>query len=604
MAKSPITSKVDLPTCTIMIEGTEINQAYGVMSIYIEKAINMISFARVVINDGDPAVENFKISESADFEPGKLIKIKLGYHSTETVAFDGVITAQKIKVVSYEHKVSSQLIISCYDKAVKLKAIRKSDNFKDKKDSEVISSIISNAGNLTSAVTETTYSHGNLIQYNCTDWDFLLARADANGMIVINEAAKLTVEKPVFSGDGVLDINYGSNVIDFQGELDSRYQATGAEYQSWDGTLLKLSKGTGVEPATVEPAINAHGNITGKKLSEVLGSPKQAITTSAPEDASLLKAWADFTLLRSRLAKIRGSVTFVGSTDPVPGKLINLEGFGARFNGKAYISSVIHELSEGFWKTTVGFGLDQNMHTDRLGISGGGAMNLLPEISGLHIGTVKKIDADPKGEYRVQVDIPFVEDSGDGIWARLTHPYASADVGMYFYPEVGDEVILGFLNSDPRFGVIVGSLYGKKNKPPYTPDSTNKDKAIVTKSKLKITFNDTDKTIVIETPGGQKATLDDKSNSVKIEDSNNNSIKLDKDGITLDSGKDIKLVASGKVSITPTGNAEIKATGDVSLAGNNVKAKANIGATIEGTATAELKASGQVTVKGAIVMIN
>jgi len=599
MAKSPITSKVDLPTCTIMIDGTEINQAYGVMSIYIEKAINKISFAKVVIIDGDPAAENFEISESADFEPGKGIKIKLGYHSTETDAFDGVITAQKIKVVSYEHKVSSQLIISCHDKAVKMKAVRKSENFKDKKDSEVISSLISNAGGLTSVVTATTYSHGNLIQYNCTDWDFLLARADANGMIVINDAAKLTVEVPNVSSPDVLDINYGANVIDFQAEMDSRHQVTSAEYQSWDGTQLKLLKGTGVEPST-----NAHGNITGKKLSEVSGSPKQAITTSAPEDTTLLKAWADFTLLRSRLSKIKGSVSFVGSTEPAPGKLINLAGFGARFNGSAYISSVIHELSAGFWKTTVGFGLDQNMHTDRLGISGAGAIGLLPEISGLHVGKVKKIDADPKGEYRVQVDIPFVEDSGDGIWARLTHPYASSDVGMYFYPEVGAEVILGFLNNDPRFGVIVGSLYGKKNKPPYTPESTNKDKAIVTKSKLKITFNDTDKTIVIETPGGQKTTLDDKTNSVKIEDTNSNSIKLDKDGITLDSGKDIKLVASGKVSITPTGNAEIKATGDVSLAGNNVKAKANIGATIEGTATAELKASGQVTVKGAMVMIN
>lgn len=598
MATSPLTSKVDLPTFTILVDGAEINQAYGVKSIYIEKSINKISYAKIVLFDGDPATENFDISESADFEPGKALKIKLGYHSTEADAFEGVITAQKIKVMSYVHKVSSQLIITCHDKAFKMTTVRKSDNFKDKKDSDVISSLIAAAG-LTATVTATTYQHANLIQYNCTDWDFLLSRADANGMVVINDAAKVTVAAPDFSTADVLDINYGSNVIDFQGEMDTRHQVASAAFQSWDGTQLKLITGTGVEPS-----VNAHGNITGKKLSETAGSPAVATTTSAPEDTSMLKAWASANLLRSRLARIKGTVTFVGSTTPSPGKLINLAGFGARFNGSAYISSVIHDVSDGSWKTSVGFGLDHTMYTDSTGIAGSGAMGLLPAISGLHIGKVKKIDTDPNGEYRVQVDVPVIEESGDGIWARLTNPYASSSVGMYFYPEVGDEVVLGFLNNDPRFAVIVGSLYGKKNKPPYTPESTNKDKGIVTKSKMKISFNETDKTITIETPGGQKATLDDKSKSIVMKDSNGNSITMDDGGITLKSGADIKLVATGKVALTPTGNAEIKATGDVTMAGNNVNAKANIALSVQGTASAELKASGTVTVKGAMVMIN
>jgi uncharacterized protein involved in type VI secretion and phage assembly len=360
-----------------------------------------------------------------------------------------------------------------------------------------------------------------------------------------------------------------------------------------------LNSGVGTEPTA-----NEQGNITAKKLAETSDKQKIDISTSAPEDSTLLKEWANAHLLHARLAKIRGYVSFTGSTEVNPGKLIKLEGFGARFNGTAYVSKVVHEISNGFWKTEAGFGLDPKTFTDSGQISGPGALGLLPEIAGIHTGKVKKIDTDPDGEYRVQVDLPVIKESGDGIWARLSNLYASSDVGMYFYPEVGDEVILGFLNNDPRFAVILGSLYGKKNKPPFTPDDKNQNKGIVTKNKLKLTFDEEKKIIIIETPGGQKVTLDDENKALNLEDQNDNSIKLDDSGITLSSKKDISLSAKGKVSLDATGNIEISSKGDVSIKGNNINSKANIALSAQGSASAELKASGNVTVKGAMVMIN
>ncbi len=598
MANSPLHSKVDLPTFSILVDGKEINETYGVESIFISKEINKLSTATIVIFDGDPAEETFPISEKSDFEPGKAIKIKLGYHNDDKDAFEGVITSHNAKVMSYSHNITSKLIIQCHDKAFKMTLGRKSKNFKDKKDSEVISSIISTYG-LSKSVDATTFKHPNLIQYNSTDWDFILSRADANGLFVNTEAGKVTVSEPTVSGSDVLDLNYGSNVIDFNAEIDSRNQLESVEFQSWDGTKLTQNKGT-----STEPSANSHSNITGKKLSEAGGKPKIESNTSTPEDAAVLKSWANAHLLRSRLSKVRGDVSFTGSTDPLPGKLIKLEGFGARFNGSAYISSVTHELREGMWKTTVGFGVEPKTFTDNNELSGPPAMGLLPSISGLHIGKVKKIESDPNGEYRVQVDIPMIESSGEGIWARLSIPNASNGYGIYFFPDVGDEVVLGFLDDDPRFGIILGSLYGKKQKPPFTPEKKNKDKAIITKNKLKINFDDDKKVIVIETPGGQKVTLDDDGKKLQLEDQNKNKVVLDSGGIELNSGKDIKLSAKGKISLSATGNAEISSKGDVSMKGNNVNAKANIALSAQGSASAELKASGNVTVKGAMVMIN
>ncbi len=598
MGESPLHSKVDLPTFTILVEGQEINEAYGVKSIFIEKAINRVSHARIVLFDGNPSDENFEISESEEFLPGKKIKIKLGYHTDEEIAFEGMVTAQSIEVRSYSHKVSSLLTVTCHDEAFKMTMVRKSANFKDKKDSEVITSLIGGYG-LSKTVGTTSYKHPNLVQYNSTDWDFMLSRADASGFVVINDAGKLDIDKPEVSGAEVLDLNYGTNVIDFTGVIDSRVQVDSVSFKSWDGTQLKLISGEGSEPST-----NSQGNITAKKLAETGGKQKIELVTSTPEESSMLKGWANAHLLHARLAKIKGSVTFTGSTKVIPGKLVKLEGFGDRFNGTAYVSSVTHDLSEGSWKTTTGFGLDHKTFTDNDHISGPGAFGLLPEISGIHIGKVKKIDSDPNGEYRVLVDVPVIKENGDGIWARLSSMYASKDIGMYFFPEVDDEVILGFLDEDPRFAVILGSLFGKKNKPPFTPEKNNTNKAIITKSKLKIDFDEEKKIINIETPGGQKISLNDDDKSLILQDQNKNKVTLDNSGIELSSGKDIALSAKGKITLSATGNAEISSKGDVSIKGNNVNSKANIALSAQGSASAELKASGNVTVKGAMVMIN
>ncbi|MBT6916014.1 MAG: type VI secretion system tip protein VgrG [Flavobacteriales bacterium] len=598
MANSPFSESVARISFSILVDGKEIKGEYGVEKLVIEKEVGKVSKAKIVFIDGDPASNTFPISESPDLIPGKAIKIKLGYDSKEEDVFEGVITSQSLKAINYAHKNISNLIVTCHDKSFKMGLVPKTINHKDKKDSEIISSVISTYG-LTKAVDATKFKHPNLVQYNSTDWDFVLERAKANGLIVLCNAGKLEVKAPMVSGSPVLDLDYGSNIISFNAELNGKSQIQGASFESWTSTTQKNAKGAGAEAST--PVL---GNIAGTALSKDAGKPELSISTSAPEDAVVLKAMADAEVLFSRFSKIQGTVTFVGSSRPDPGKLIGLGGFGARFNGSAFISRVTHEINNGFWKTHVGFGLDYSPDNPVSATRINKTPSKLQALPGLHIGKVKQIDKDPDGEFRVLVDVPIIKETGDGVWARLTSPYSSNGIGFYFFPELGDEVILGFLGNDPRFPIIVGSAYSKKNAPANTPEKKNEIKSLVTKSKMKIEFQEKDKIITIETPGGQKVTLDDKAKSLKLEDQNKNKVTLDSKGITLDSGKDIILKAKGKVSVSATGNATIDSKGDVSITGNNVKSKAKIALKAEGAASAELKASGNVVVKGSMVNIN
>ena len=597
MIKTPLSATSDFPTYAITVDGSAIKDTYQVIGITIEKEINAINTAKIVLMDGDTSEEKFAASEAADFVPGKKIEISLGYHATNETVFKGVITAQHIKVRSTSSRLVSQLTLKCADEALKLTVSKKSKYFKDKKDSEAISSILSEAG-VTKKVDATDFTHKKLVQYDCTDWDFILSRAEVNGLMAVCNDGTLEIVKPVFSDAAVLAVTYGQDIIDFSAELDSQYQVESVSCASWDGTQLKLSSGT-----SAEPGVNAHGDITGKKLSEVLGAGVYNMQTTVPEDASVLKTWANARLQKFRLAKIRGYVSFPGHAAPKLGKIIQLNGFGTRFNGDAFISGVHHELEAGRWITKVIFGFDPKWFFELKTIMSPPAMGVTPGVHGLQIGTVKQIDEDPDGEYRILVDIPVIEASGIGVWARLLQEYASSDIGTYFLPEVADEVVVGFLNDDPRFPVILGSVYGKKKKPPYTPEKKNNTKAIVTKSKLKFVFDEEKKSITIETPGGNKVTFSDDAKSIEMVDQNKNKVTLSADGIALDSPKDITVTSKGKFSVDAM-NVAISSKGDVTIEGNNVNAKAKIAFVAQGSAQAALKASGQVEVKGAMVMIN
>ena len=174
-------------------------------------------------------------------------------------------------------------------------------------------------------------------------------------------------------------------------------------------------------------------------------------------------------------------------------------------------------------------------------------------MSGLHIGIVSATADDPNAENRVKVTLPGLPDGSDGLWARLAMPEAGKDRGWYFWPEPGDEVVLGFFNQDPRQPVILGSLFGSKNAPPAAiVDASDKNgrRGLVSKKGITIGLVDDDKAqLYLQTPGKNKIVLDDDGELIELSDQHGNKITLDKNGITLKSAKDFKVDASGPVEI-------------------------------------------------------
>lgn len=596
-AKSPNDLSDSTLTLVITSDGTQIKDYYPVISLRTVNEVNKIPYAEILIKDGSADTADFPISESTDFLPGAKIVISAGYVGPgEEQIFSGVVVKHGLRITATG---DMNLVVLAKHDAVSMTFNKKEALFIDKKDSDIITAIVGEYG-LTSTVSASTPLQPQLLQKMATDWDFILSRADFLGFIATFKLDALTIGKPVFSSTEVLRVALGESIISFDAELSAEKQAPELEASAWDLKTQAI-----IKSAATEPTLNAHGNLTAKTLSGKLSQSKLQLSSGAPMPADALTAWADGNLLRMRLSAMKGTVSFQGNASVHPGDLIELAGVGDRFNGKAFVSSVEHNIADGNWETTVKFGLDHKLISERPDFNYPAAAGQLPAIQGLQIGTVKKLSADPASEHRVQVDIFTNATVTTGVWARMSNFYATGTAGSTFLPEVGDEVVVGFMEGNPAAPVILGSLYSSKNTAPYTAaDEKNSIKAITTKSQLKLTFDDEKKIVKILTPGNNSITLDDEGKAIEIKDQNGNSLKMSASGIELKSDKDIKLTATGNITLTATGKAEIKATGDAAISGANVKNTAQIAFSAKGNATAELSASGQTTVKGAMVMIN
>jgi Rhs element Vgr protein len=598
MPESPYLTADDAIGFEITTNGQVIKDTVEVISIETDKNINKVGTAKIVIAlaAGDGNDKTFSLSETADFIPGTEIEIKAGPLNDKAQIFKGVIVQQGIRNLSGE---MNEMIVRCSEKMVKMTLGRKSKYYKDMRDSAIISAVISDAG-LSPDVEASEVTHKQLIQYQSTDWDFILSRAEANGLLSYFESDKLCVKKPLDSGTAELVIDFEKDVFSYDISIESRNQLPDVSCTAWD-----FSEQAMVTGASTEPSLSEQGNLTGKTMADTIGFVSSALASTVPLESAELKAWADAQLVKSRLNAIQGNVTFYGNNKATLNSLIQLQGFGDRYNNMALITGIRHQIKEGLWQTTTQLGLPAEWHYEQHPVSAPANGGLLPAIYGLQIGTVKKMDTDPDGQFRIQVDVPVIAPSGDGIWARLSQFYATSGKGSFFLPEIGDEVVLGFLNEDPRFPVILGMLYSSKLSAPYTPENTNKIKALVTKSDLKLEFDETDKVITIQTPGGHKMVLSDKDKSILINDLHGNKIEMNSSGISLNSIKDIVIKASAAITLEATTGITAKASGgDVSLDGLNINAKAKVAFSAQGSAMAELKSTGSTTVKGSIVMIN
>ncbi|WP_419698350.1 type VI secretion system tip protein VgrG [Mucilaginibacter sp. NFX135] len=591
----PGTQNTDLVTFTIKVNGTVLGASYQVASMNFSKEINRIPIAKLLIYDGNASAQDFAISNEPTLVPGAEIEIAAGYHADETTLFNGIILKHSLKI---RGNGSPMLILDCRDKAVKMTVARKNKYFYDTKDSDAITEIIGNYG-LDTDIEDTSTTLKALVQYDCTDWDFMVSRMEANGKLCTVDNGKITVKKPDFSSATVLDALFGATILEFDADLDARNQYQSLTAKTWDYTTQEITTASATEPGFEE-----NGNISGSDLGAVLGVSEYDLYSGEDLTTDELQSLADGRLQKARMSRCRGRVRFRGYGGQLnPGDLINIGGVGDRFNGKVFVSGVRHEIVNGSWTTDVQFGLSNELFTRQPDVNSAPAVDMLPAIQGLQIGIVTDLENDPDTQDRIRVRLPIIDPAEDGVWTRIACLDAGDNRGTFFRPEIGDEVVVGFLNNDPRHPVVLGMLNSSTKPAPLKAANKNDEKGYTSRSGIKMIFNDDEKSLKIETPAGKKVTISEKEGYIQLEDENNNKVTMDSSAISLQSGADIKIKATGDLSIEAT-NVSIKPSSSFEMSAGGASIKADSGSAAVSAPSVKVEGSGTATIKGGVVMIN
>jgi uncharacterized protein involved in type VI secretion and phage assembly len=177
---------------------------------------------------------------------------------------------------------------------------------------------------------------------------------------------------------------------------------------------------------------------------------------------------------------------------------------------------------------------------------------LAPPLPASHLAEVVSVN-DPERLARVQIRLLSYDgfDDQDGpLWARVAVPFAGASRGAFMLPDVGDEVVITFINGDPRLPVVVGSVWNGGTPAPERlgGGGDRVDRwTFVGKAGTRIAIVEEASgrpTISLTTPGGVKAELTDDGGGTLECFAAGTTITVDPQGVSVQTGAMVKIQAS------------------------------------------------------------
>jgi type VI secretion system secreted protein VgrG len=206
---------------------------------------------------------------------------------------------------------------------------------------------------------------------------------------------------------------------------------------------------------------------------------------------------------------------------------------------------------------------------------------------------------DPLGLGRIRVRFHWMKPGEKTPWLRVSSPHGGGGKGMFFIPEVGEEVIVGFEGNSAIKAYVDGTVYHGKANNTYS-NGGNDVKALQTRSGNRMIMNDKDGSVFVSDKGGANTMMDGAGNITT--NANANSVlnagalaALNVGGregepptsfVTMDSGGNIVIDGKASITIRVGGNSIIISEAGIVTVADKGK--------IESTAT-----SGPVCIKSA-----
>lgn len=538
------------PDFEVKIQGLtmESDVKNAVISLTYDNNLDQADMFNLTLNNSD-----LRFTDSALFDVGKDVEIHMGYvGNLKPMMLGNIVSVQP----SFPQGGAPTIAITGYDRSHRMRHNHKTRSFFFSNASLIAAQIA--AENLLIPVVDPSPIPFESKTQNCSDMTLLRELAYRNFFETYVHWDKLYFRFPRPQTEAVF-LEWGKNLSSFNPRLSTSGQVGLVSLQDYDQKLSQTVIGLIPVVATdfnLDNIIERLGSVFIDQLTNFgVRCLSEETVNSFPDALSFAKA-----ILEEILEGLfEGSGSCIGIPELRAGEMIDISGVGKRFSGKYRLRKVTHSINGGGYRTT--FEVTQRSSSTILQLfrsvfEDKPSPNKQKKMTSPIIGTVIN-NVDPEGLGRVQVRYPGLFGKVISTWARVVQP----DIGTYFMPDVGDDVMVSFDKGDFDRPIVTGTFWNVTKTPPEAPSPANLKKVIQSRLGNKITLDDTlgDGGIILETDVGAKLHLTDLG-EVKLDAAEGQSIVLsagenkiiigfESISIQTGSGGQITLDEGGNVSI-------------------------------------------------------
>ena len=516
--------------------------------VHVEESVQLPDSFELRFDD-----PHFTLFDEDRFRYGTRVSIAFRAESDPVVVTTGEITAIAVEPGPGGRH---ELILTGLDLTHRLTRGGKSRAFANMSDSDVARQIAGDHG-LDADIDATGDVHEHTMQHGETDYAFLRRLAGRVGHDVwITDKTFHFKKKPKGRQDPP-KLVWGENLLDFRVRFASVDVCDEVVVTAWDPVDKKpvTGRATAGDPGTDAPAA--------QQMADAARHAFGTVTRHAGQFASGTQAEADDRAQSLLLKASGGQVVLRGEAVGNPrlgaGGQVGLDKVGKRLAGTYRLTSVEHVYGADrpYLTRFVCGGKDADGLADL--VSGGGAAGADQHRGwgSLVVGVVTNNDDQSGGQGRVKVKYPTLHDSESG-WARVVAPGAGDRRGLQWLPEVGDEVLVGFEHGDLARPLVLGGLWGRKDKPPEpkaTQDGKVNQRVLASGKDHRLVLTDGPTSMIELRMGDARALLHLEKSSSQLAGDQKLVITADQIEITAGqklslSGKQVEIAADSTLKLT------------------------------------------------------
>ncbi len=596
------------------------------IEVVVDTSLYLPGMFTVLVSD-----PKLKWVDDGGIDVGKSVEISMK-QKQDGGGKEGTLISGEITALEPEFSAQGRtaLLIRGYDKAHRLHRGKKTRTFTNQKDSQIVSTIVGEAG-LSASVDQTPVQYDYVLQNNQTNMEFLQSRAERLGYHIYVADGTLYFKKGKASqGDGPT-LTLGNELRLFRPCWTAAHQADQVTVKSWDVTAKKaISSNVAPDSGLKQGGMTTTGGAAAKSA---FGAAEAVVTAQPVFTVDEAKALA--TGLSDDIGRefIEAEGTCYGDPDVKAGWKITIANVGTRFSGKYFVTSATHVYNKDGYHTDFSITGRKPNTLSQLLDSGSGRDLASGLMQGVVTALVTNLQ-DPQNLGRVKVKYAWLGEI-ESDWVRIATPMAGKERGFYYLPEINDEVLIAFEHGDPHRPYIVGYLWSSTDKPPKQNSQVSKDgkvneRIIHSRSGHVVIFDDTDgkeKIIVRDKTGKNEWIIDSAENSMTINVEGDFTVNAggkvlikSKADMTLETQakglvktqQDLTLNATGKGTFSSVGNLvlDTKAKGQFTSA-TQLALEGKAQATLKGAmfeissqGMGTVKSSGILTIQGTLVKIN